>query len=183
MQERHSPRKVADLFVEAISDSRTEYDESHETSISDAPEYFLTVNCVKKISTLYDFLFATMEWNVKDALLDILEKKNGGKNKSGHPVKDIRENDVDLWGFAEIKKDIRKKAGYDSDIKRIRGVFKRANRYDYKLRGFFAFYIQREDDEIGSIKVDKKIDEYIADMHANIRNTIGGEARIELHRG
>lgn len=193
MAKSFSPIKLAETITEAISNSRTEYDRTNEASLSDAPEYFLTVNCFKRIKKNYDFLFPGMEWNVKSALSDIQEKKSNGKNKPGRPAKGARENGrfdialwkngIDLWGFIELKKGIRKKEHYKSDIERIRAVMNQANRYDYELYGYFAFYLNREDDENGKKKAEDKIEKYIEEMYEDVELSIKDECTTELYKG
>ena len=78
MPDKFSRPKVANLLIESINNSRMEYDKLNEVMLSDAPEYLITVNSVKRLSEKFSYKNVTMEWSVKSAL-DEIKDKSGKK--------------------------------------------------------------------------------------------------------
>lgn len=149
MEHNFSQRKIAKMLIQTMDKSRIDYDRNKETLLSDTPEYFITVNAFNRINKEYssvDDLDMTMEWNVKNALEEIVKKYNNGRRKPGRPAKGMREDgrfDLALWhknllyGFVEVKKIKHAKVKYMSDLTRIRAVLKEARNYKKKGEWFF----------------------------------------------
>lgn len=194
MRNNFSQREIAKLLIETMDESRTEYDRNNKTLLSDTPEYFITVNAFKKINQEYlsmDALDVTMEWNVKDALREIVEKYNDGHRKPGRPAKGMREDgrfDIALWhkdllyGFVEVKKIKHAREKYMNDLKRIRAVLKEASNYKKSVSGFFAFYLERHDNKNGK-PAETKILEYVKKMREDLDSLLNDEFNFQIISG
>lgn len=194
MANNFSRPKVAQLLIESIDNSRLEYDKLNETMLSDAPEYFITVNSVKSLSKRFSYSDVTMEWSVKDALDEIKNKSNKKGKKPGRPYSGLRENgrfDIVLWegdspwGVIEMKKGIWEKKQYEGDIKRIRAILKKAQdiRKNYELNSFFAFYLEREDSKNKSKMADSKISDFLKNMKKNAEIILNEEFDFKIVKG
>jgi hypothetical protein len=194
MEHNFSQRKIAKMLIETMDKSRIDYDRNKETLLSDTPEYFITVNAFNRINKEYssvDDLDITMEWNVKNALEEIVKKYNNGRRKPGRPAKGMREDgrfDLALWhknllyGFVEVKKIKHEKVKYMSDLTRIRAVLKEARNYKKRVNGFFAFYLERSDNKNGK-PAEKKILEYVKDMRRYMENFFKDEFNFQIISG
>ena len=194
MGQNFSQRKIANMLIETMDKSRIEYDRNKETRLSDTPEYFITVNAFNRINKEYSSvngLDVTMEWNVKKALEEIVQKYNNGHRKPGRPAKGMREDgrfDLALWhknllyGFVEVKKIKHAKEKYMIDLKRIRAVLKEARNYKKSVKGFFAFYLERRDNKNGKL-AEMKILEYVKDMLMYLENFFKDEFNFQIISG
>lgn len=186
--------KVAKLLIESINDSRVEYDELNGTRFSDAPEYFITVNSVKKLSEEFSYSNVTMEWSVKSALDDI--KNNSGKKwkKPGRPYPGLRKDgrfDIVLWrrdlpwGIIELKKGVWTTKQYIKDIYRIRAMLKTAQNInkDYELNSFLAFYLERQDNKNKSKMAERKILDFLNEMKEQVKKILNDEFEFKIKKG
>lgn len=194
MPNKFNKNKVAQLLIDSIDESRLEYDRLNEALLSDAPEYFKTVNSLKKLSNEFNYDDVTMEWNVRDALDDIKNKNGKTGKKPGRPFSGLRENgrfDIVLWkedlpwGIVEVKKDIWTTEKYIPDIKRIRAVLKTAENFDKELtlNCFFLFYLQREDDRFRSKRAEHKILDFLRSMQEKVESELNDEFSFNVARG
>ena len=181
MPDKFSRPKVAKLLIESINNSRMEYDKLNEVMLSDAPEYFITVNSVKRLSEKFSYCNVTMEWSVKSALDEMKDKSTKKGKKPGRPYVGLRkdgrfdivfwENDLP-WGIIELKKGIWTSKQYEGDIGRIRAALKTAQNMNkkYELNGFFSFYLERQDNKNKSKLADRKILDFLKNMKEKVKD-------------
>ena len=195
MPDKFSRTKVAQLLIESINSSRVEYDELNETMLSDAPEYFITVNSVKRLSEKFSYTNVTMEWSVKSALDEIKNKSRKKWKKPGKPYAGLRKegrfdivlwDDDDMpWGIIELKKGIWTTKQYEEDIKRIRATLKTAQtiKENHELNGFLAFYLERQDNKNKSKTTDKKILDFVNNMKGTVEDKLDNDLHFRLESG
>ena len=194
MPDKFSRPKVANLLIESINNSRMEYDKLNEVMLSDAPEYFISVNSVKRLSEKFSYKNVTMEWSVKSALDEIKDKSGKKWKKPGRPYAGLREEgrfDIVLWendlpwGIIELKKGIWTSKQYEGDIDRIRAMLKIAQniKKNYELNGFMAFYLERRDNKNKSKMADRKILDFLNNMKENVKDKLNDEFDFKIKRG
>ena len=194
MLDKFSRPKVAKLLIESINDSRVEYDKLKEVMLSDAPEYFITVNSVKSLSKKFSYSNVTMEWGVKSALDEMKDKGTKKWKKLGRPYAGLRKEgrfDIVLWenglpwGIIELKKCIWTGKQYEEDIDRIRATLKTAQNMNkkYELNGFFAFYLERKNNKNKSKMADRKILDFLNKMKEFVESRLNNEFDFKIVRG
>lgn len=140
-----SKDEILDKCINGIKESFEEYLKwSYNEWLWNAPEYLITVNIAKELSTAKGAKYITLEDNVRKTLKTANAKIKG---KLSDKIRPDGRSDIVLWwgkgtprGIIEVKNAIYHKDNLEEDLNRIYGLLKKSSDIEF---GVTTFYIDR----------------------------------------